>query len=162
MEFSVAYFLLFTISKKRLGHVTSPELKMAGRDLSISHCTDFVFLSISTLFWIVLFFTEPKLNASFQRRRLRKSWEWARYDSYSDHFFSIGEWPLQMPQQEVFSLLSTLAESFAVVQQPTSNHFQCNFEFKANCQSDLMRNPIRPEQSYPGFVNGPEIGVIHI
>ena len=62
-----------------------------------------------------------------------------------------------MPQQEVFSLLSTLAESFAVVQQPTSNHFQCNFEFKANISP--IRSAIR---SYPGFVNGPEIGVIHI
>ena len=61
-----------------------------------------------------------------------------------------------MPQQEVFLLLSTLAESFAVVQQPTSNHFQCNFEFKANI------SPIRSEQSYPSFVNGPEIGVTHI
>ena len=111
---------------------------------------------------LVLFFTEPKLNASFQRRRLRKSREWARYDSYSDHLFSIGEWPLKMPQQEVFSLLSTLAESFSVVQQPTSNHFQCNFEFKANCRSDPIRNPILSEQSYPGFVNGPEIGVILI
>ena len=38
-----------TISKKRLGHVTSPESKMAERDVSISHGTDFVFLSISTL-----------------------------------------------------------------------------------------------------------------
>ena len=39
-------------SKKRLGHATSPELKMADRDVSISH-----------------------------RRWLRKSWEWARYHS---------------------------------------------------------------------------------
>ena len=67
-----------------------------------------------------------------------------------------------MPQQEVFSLLSTLAESFSVVQKPTSNHFQCNFEFEANCQSYPIRNPIRSEQSYTGFVNGPEIGVILI
>ena len=103
---------------------------------------------------LVLFFTEPKLNASF-RRRLRKSREWARYDSYSEHSFSISEWPLQMPPQEAFSLLSTLAESFAVVQQPTSNQFQCNFEFKANV------SPIRSEQSDPGFVNGSEIGFIH-
>ena len=36
------------------------------------------------------------------------------------------------------------------MQQPTSNQFQCNFEFKANCQSD----PIRSKQSDPGFVNG--------
>ena len=36
-------------SKTRLGHVTSLESKMAERDVSISHCTDFVFLSISTL-----------------------------------------------------------------------------------------------------------------
>ena len=35
---------IITISKKRLGHVTSPESKMAERDVS----TDFVFLSIST------------------------------------------------------------------------------------------------------------------
>ena len=33
-----------------LGYETSPESKMAERDVSISHCTDFVFLSISTLF----------------------------------------------------------------------------------------------------------------
>ena len=104
---------------------------------------------------LALFFTEPKLNASFRRRRLRKSREWARYDSYNEHSFSISEWPLQMPPQEAFSLLSTLAESFAVVQQPTSNHFQCNFEFKANI------SPIRSEQSDPGFVNGSEIGFIH-
>ena len=62
-----------------------------------------------------------------------------------------------MPQQEVFLLLSTLAESFAVVQQPTSNHFQCNFEFIRRIAS-----PIRSEQSYQSFVNGPEIGVTHI
>ena len=37
-------------SKTRLGHVASPESKMAERDVSISHCTDFVFLCISTLF----------------------------------------------------------------------------------------------------------------
>ena len=37
-------------SKKSLGYMTSPELKMAERDVSISHCTDFVILSISTLF----------------------------------------------------------------------------------------------------------------
>ena len=36
-------------SKKRFGHVTSPELKMADRDVRISHCNEFVFLSISTL-----------------------------------------------------------------------------------------------------------------
>ena len=36
------------------------------------------------------------------------------------------------------------------MQQPTSNYFQCNFEFKANCLSD----PIRSKQSDPGFVNG--------
>ena len=104
---------------------------------------------------LVLFFTEPKWNASFRRRRLRKSREWARYDSYSEHSFSISEWPLQMPAQEAFSLLSTLAESFSVVQQPTCNHFQCNFEFKANI------SPIRSEQSDPGFVNGSELGFIH-
>jgi len=43
-------------SKKRLGYVTSPESKMAERDVSISHFTDFVFLSISTLFGIGLVF----------------------------------------------------------------------------------------------------------
>ena len=43
-------------SKERLGHVTSPESKMAKRDASISHCIDFVFLSISTLFSIGLVF----------------------------------------------------------------------------------------------------------
>ena len=37
-------------SKKRLGHVTSPESNMAETDVSISHCTDFVFRSISTRF----------------------------------------------------------------------------------------------------------------
>ena len=37
-------------SNKMLGHVTSPESKMAERDVSISHYTDFVFLFISTLF----------------------------------------------------------------------------------------------------------------
>ena len=37
-------------SKTSLGHETSPESKMAERDVSISHCTDFVFLSISILF----------------------------------------------------------------------------------------------------------------
>ena len=42
--------LTITISKKRLGHVTSPESKMAERDVSNSHCTDFVILYISTLF----------------------------------------------------------------------------------------------------------------
>ena len=36
-------------SKKRLGHVRSPESKMAERDVSISHCIDFEFLSIHTL-----------------------------------------------------------------------------------------------------------------
>ena len=49
-KFSVTYVHMITISKKRLGHVTSPESKMAERDVSISHCTDFVFLSNSTLF----------------------------------------------------------------------------------------------------------------
>ena len=37
---------IITISKKRLGHVTSPESKMAERDVS----TDFMLLSISTFF----------------------------------------------------------------------------------------------------------------
>ena len=37
-------------SKTRLGYVTSTESKMVERDVSISLCTDFVFLSISTLF----------------------------------------------------------------------------------------------------------------
>ena len=64
--------------------------------------------------------------------------------------------------KKAFHGLSTLAESFAVVQQLTSNRFPCNFQFKANCQSDPIHNPIRSEQSALGFVNGPEIGVIHI
>ena len=38
------FILTITISKKRLGHVTSPESKMAERDVS----TDFVFLSVDT------------------------------------------------------------------------------------------------------------------
>ena len=49
-KFSVAYLHTITISKNKLGHVTLPESKMVERDVSISHCTDFVFLSISTLF----------------------------------------------------------------------------------------------------------------
>ena len=42
---------------------------------------------------LVLLFTEPKLNAYFQRRRLRKLREWARHDS--DDLLSITEWHLK-------------------------------------------------------------------
>ena len=51
--------------------------------------------------------------------------------------------------QEVFSHLSALAESFAVIQQPTSNHFQTNFEFKVNCQSNPIQSAIRSDPSNP-------------
>ena len=59
-------------SKTRLGHVTSPESKMAERDVSISHYPDFVFLPSLLSSKLVLFFTEPKLNTSI---RWRRSWE---------------------------------------------------------------------------------------
>ena len=54
--------------QKKLGHVTSPDSKMAGRDVSISHCADFVFLSISTLFWIGGFVTSFKATSENHRR----------------------------------------------------------------------------------------------
>ena len=54
----------------------------------------------------------------------------------------------------LFSLTRRLLTPICFNQVPrsraTTNHFQCNFEFKANCQSD----PIRSKQSDPGFVNG--------
>ena len=56
--------------------ITNPESKMVERDVSIS-----------------------------QRRRLRKSWEWARYNS--NDLLSICEWPLQM-SLTLFSLSRSL------------------------------------------------------
>ena len=63
-------------NKLRLGYVTSPESKMAERDVSKSLIALILCFFPSLLSSeLVLFFTEPKLNASFQRRRLRKSRE---------------------------------------------------------------------------------------
>ena len=84
-KFSVALLHTITISKNKLGHVTLPESKMVERDVSISHCTDFVFLSIYTLFWIGLVFHWACIECFMFR---------ARYDS--DDLLSISEWPLQM------------------------------------------------------------------
>ena len=65
--------------KTRLGYVTSPKWKMAERGANVSHWFCFFSSLLSTL--LVFFLTEPKWKASFQRRWLRKSWQWARYDS---------------------------------------------------------------------------------
>ena len=72
--------------------------------LSLHHWFRVSFHHFSLLNWSC-FLTEPKLNASFQRRHLRKSREWARCES--DDLLSISEWPLQM-SLTLFSLTRSL------------------------------------------------------
>ena len=97
---------------------------------------------------LLLFFTAPKLNASFKRRPLRKSQEWARYNS--NDLLMISEWPLQM-SLTLFSLTRSLLTPICfsrvpliVVQQPTSNH---SLSIWLWIQDEL---PVRSDLIWPG------------
>ena len=95
---------------------------------------------------VVLFFTDLKLNASFQRRRLRKSREWVRYNS--DDLLSISEWHLKC-HAHYFSFRATC------VIVKTAFLKIIKSEDTSPIRSDPIRSGVRSHpESDPGFVNG--------
>ena len=88
-KFSVAWLHTITIPKRGLVKWNRPNRKCQREIYPLLHWFCVSFHLYSFLNWS---FTKPTLNASFQRRRLRKSREWATYDS---DLLSIREWHLK-------------------------------------------------------------------